>query len=224
MIDQSILLQVDATVIAGVLILLTIGHFRNEPEFTNRSPLSYRFATAIIVPFGFSAMIILVMSIMTIPTNENALSIDHLPTWSTFAGFFYLIVFMGVLTYKKGSRPNFDFDIKKHYWYAPEEQFESVWYTIMIEVLLKNTSDRDTMINSVSISFTYKDKPYFVDIVASEEIEMKSGDSKTRAFNFNINENEIEISDNIKNVQLKIVHTHDYKVKTIPVIKKLHRG
>jgi len=224
MIDQNVLLQIDATVIAGVLILLTIGHFRNESQFRSRTPLSYRYTLVIILPFASSAIFILLASIYR---DLNG-SINNPEAWSVLEsgtaliGFFYLIAFISVLAYKKGSDNSFDFEIKEHFWYPPEKQHStSVFYTIMIEILLKNMSDGDTMVNTVNISFTYKGKQYSIDSIYPSEIEMRSGASKTQHFNFNIDENKIQITGNIKNAKLKIVHTHDYKEKTIPLIKQL---
>jgi len=224
MIDQTVLLQIDATIIAGVLILLTIGHFRNEQYFQNRTPLSYRFATAIILPFGFSAMSILVISFMIIPDKVDIFSTYNIPTWTSFIGFLYLIIFMSVLSFKKVTKSGFDFEIKNSYWFSPEKQFSSVFYTVIINILLKNTSEHDTVINTVNISFTYEGKYHSVNFYDHHEIEMKAGDSKIQTFGFNLNENQIRITKDIKNIKLKIEHTYDSVERTIPNIKQLTRA
>jgi hypothetical protein len=227
MIDHNVLLQIDATVIAGVLILLTIGHFRNEPQFRNRTPLSYKYAAVMILPFATSAIFILIDSIYEEffgLRKDIPIGIRSLESVAAVLGFLYLIVFIFVLAFRKRIENSFDFEIKKHYWFPPEKQYNnSVIYTIIVEVLLRNTSDLDTMINTVNISFVYNDKSYSIDGASyPKEIEMKSGDSKTQQFVFNINENEIQLTGNIKNAKLKIVHTHAFKEKTIPSIKQIN--
>ena len=226
MIEPTILLQVDAAIIAGVLILLTVGHFRNEPQRRNRSPLPYRYAAVVILPFALSAICVLASSLLpetTINATENTLfPIASISTWFAIFGFLYLIAFISILAFKMGSEPGIDLEIRNHYWYEPEKEFtNSIVYTIMIEVLLRNRGERATMINAANIEFTYDHKHYFVDCVGLIPIEMNPGYFKSHYLNFYINEKDIEIKHDIKNVKLKIIHTHDDKEKTITEIKKL---
>lgn len=219
MIDDVNLLQIDSTVIAGVLILLTIGHFRNERQYRNRPPQSYRYAALIIVPFAISAMSILVMNMMIIADTTIPLSSPKsIPTWLTFSGFFYLAFVMCVLFSRRET--GISFEIKQTYWYPPEKQINSVFYTILISGLLKNTTEQDTVINTISISFRYKNQDYSIDS-SFNEIKMESGDSKMQNFTFNINENRIQITDDrIINITLRIQHTRDMIEKIIPFIEK----
>src|SRR5438132_14389857 len=99
MIDLNILLQVDATVIAGVLILLTISVFSGKGILQLKIPFDWNprsMVAMIIVPFAVSAILIIWSSMNSIPTAApaeiyfNGLSNTLLAPVASIFGFIYL--------------------------------------------------------------------------------------------------------------------------------------
>ncbi|MGI0007130.1 MAG: hypothetical protein ACREAR_03945 [Nitrosotalea sp.] len=103
MVDAGTLLQVDGTIIAGVLILLTIGHFKNKPwgEEVDFGPdnkpkvTPYSAVFMIVIPFAISAIAILLEDVLIYPTTLFTLflksTLQSLGTISAIFGFAYLI-------------------------------------------------------------------------------------------------------------------------------------
>jgi hypothetical protein len=116
-------------------------------------------------------------------------------------------------------------EIKDKYWYPPEKEFNSVFYTVYIKTLLKNIGNHDTAIHTVSIAFDYKGKSHEYITMIQNEIKMYSGDSKNQAFTFNINEDDIQIDNNLRDVKFTLEHTYDkieLIIKEIPRLSKRH--
>ena len=131
-----------------------------------------------------------------------------------------------ILTYKQlwKERPRLIYNVEKTYWYPPETNLNSKWYTISISLLFKNTGERSTTIHNVSLSFEYMNKQHTTDnLQYPQEISLLGGDSKSQTFNFSINQKEIQITDNPKNVKLTIEYTHGKKTEIIYEIQKLSR-
>jgi len=122
----------------------------------------------------------------------------------------------------KETGTNIIVEIKDKYWYPPEKEFNSVFYTVYIKTLLKNTRDQDTAIHTVSISFDYKGKCREYVSMMQNEIKMYSGDSKIQDFSFNINEKDIQIDKNLTDVKFTVEHTYDKVEQIIREIPKLH--
>lgn len=135
----------------------------------------------------------------------------------SFAGY----ASVAYLVYKQlwKERPQFVYEIESKCWYPPQPQNNPKWYNISIQILFRNTGERLTTINNVSISFEYKNKSYFF---KSNEpaIMLVAGDSRSQGFNFGINKNEIEIDNNPTNIELKIKYTHKTKKEIIDELPK----
>lgn len=122
----------------------------------------------------------------------------------------------------KKTDKNIIVEIKDKYWYPPEKEFNSVFYTVYIKTLLKNIGISDTAIHTVSISFNYKGRSHNYITMIQNEIKMYSGDSKNQAFTFNINEKDIQIDNNLRDVKFTLEHTYDKTEQTIREIPQLH--
>ena len=92
--DPAMLLQVDATIITGILILLTLAHLKTT--FDNKGiSMSVSF---VVIPFGISAILILFASCGCLEIDE------HLVTASQYLmmfGFGQIIVTVVAFTQKK---------------------------------------------------------------------------------------------------------------------------
>ena len=127
---------------------------------------------------------------------------------------------VGYLIYKQlwKEKPRLSYEILNKYWYPPEENNNSKWYTIFIELLLRNRGERNTTVNSISISFNYNNKLHFRKLMQPKEIPLPAGHSESQECSFSFHKNELEITGNPKNVKLKIISTHNEKKKTIDEI------
>ena len=160
----------------------------------------------------------LAIKLINSSTIYLSLSENPLVTIGSFAGY----ASVAYLIYKQfwKERPRLEYEIENKYWYPPDPNLQSKWYTISFEILFRNTGERLTTINDVSISFNYNNKSYLRKSSAPKEIMLVAGDSKTQWFTFSINEREIEIENNPTNVELKIKYTHKTKKEIIAEISK----
>ena len=97
MIDVNNILQVDGTVIAGILILLTIKSFKGDHnEAFTKIKLTPKDAVAyVILPFSISAIIAVSDAFKVITTQTTQTEIDILLILSaifTVIGFVYLVI------------------------------------------------------------------------------------------------------------------------------------
>jgi len=86
------LMQVNATIIAGILILLTITKTRTFFPKDKAKELP-RWVAFIVIPFSFSSIMLLIASVL----NPETELIDDLHYWATvtmIAGFVYIIIAM----------------------------------------------------------------------------------------------------------------------------------
>ncbi|MGI0026365.1 MAG: hypothetical protein ACREAD_00795 [Nitrosopumilaceae archaeon] len=97
MIDVNNILQVNGTVIAGILILLTIKSFKGDHNETfTRIKITPKDAVAyVIIPFSISAIIAVSDAFKITTTQTNSTGIDWLLIGSaifTVIGFVYLAI------------------------------------------------------------------------------------------------------------------------------------
>lgn len=91
----SQILQIDATVIAGVLLLLgvSVGHFEGEEFFKVKWLVTMTMSA--VVPFSVSAFIISMREYHHLKKNREITTKDmQYSIFSMLAGFFYLMIFV----------------------------------------------------------------------------------------------------------------------------------
>ena len=129
---------------------------------------------------------------------------------------------LAIVIYKTWrERPILVFKIEDQFCYPPDKRLSSVWNTITIRLRVDNKGERNTTIHSASISFDYKGKPYLEKIELTINNTINADSTLRPQISFNIKENELHLDSDIKNLTLKIEHTHNTKTIMIPHIRKL---
>lgn len=213
------ILQIDATVIAGILILLTITSFVEQRDTQSSKPvLKPRKAVGYVgIPFALSAIIALLASMPLTPSAKIAAqdqdSLLIIAIGLTLIGFGYMIgVFIQINRIKEGEE--IVFDVGRTYFMQPAENdnFTGIWISVRID----NKGQRSTTVHSATLSFKYDGKIH----------ELKTGDSmmlnnidpsstNTQHFMFTIPKNQLRIKDRITNCKITIIHTYDKKTISI---------
>lgn len=220
------ILQIDATVIAGVLILLTVTSFVEQRDAQSSKPLfkPRRAVGYVGIPFALSAIIALFASIPILPgaplTAENENTLLVIAGGLTLAGFTYMIaVFVKINMIKEGEE--IVFEVGRTYFMQPGEN--DSFTSIMISVRADNKGERSTTIHNAKLSFKYEGKIHDLELGDyMVPITINPSSSVSQHFMFNLPKKEMLIKDRITNCKITLIHTHDSKMIPIGEILEIN--